>query len=95
MTPIVRSPFERFYRDPDYPVDSKDEEKGDILYSFCQEKKVRKNKIFKNNELKIDPLFGNTSPSDSVHGFVFDFDESLARKRTLPLIVISIRCVTL
>ena len=51
---------------------------GDILYSFCQEKKVRKNKIFKNNELKIDPLFGNTSPSDSVHGFVFDFDEFLA-----------------
>jgi len=50
----------------------------DILYSFCQEKKVRKNKIFKNNELKIDPLFGNTSPSDSVHGFVFDFDEFLA-----------------
>jgi hypothetical protein len=54
-----------------------DATKGDILYSFCQEKKVRKNKIFKNNELKIDPLFGNTSPSDSVHGFVFDFDESL------------------
>ena len=51
---------------------------GDILYCFCQEKKVRKNKIFKNNELKIDPLFRNTSPSDSVHRVVFDFDESLA-----------------
>ena len=51
---------------------------GDILYSFCQDKKVKKNKIFKNNELKTGPLFRNTSPSDSVHGFVFDFDEFLA-----------------
>jgi hypothetical protein len=53
-------------------------DKRDILYSFCQEKKARNNKIFKNNELKIDPLFGNTSPTDSVHGFFFDFDEFLA-----------------
>jgi len=45
---------------------------------FLSREKVKKNKIFKNNELKIDPLFGNTSPSDSVHGFVFDFDEFLA-----------------
>jgi hypothetical protein len=51
---------------------------GDILYCSCQEKKVRKNKIFKNSELKIDPLFRNTSPSNSVHGFVFNFDDSLA-----------------
>jgi len=28
----------------------------------------------KNNELKIDPLFRNTFPSNSVHGFVFNFD---------------------
>ena len=45
---------------------------------FLSREKARKNKIFKNNELKIDPLFGNTPPSDSVHGFVFDFDEFLA-----------------
>jgi hypothetical protein len=40
--------------------------------------KVRKNKIFKNNKLKTNPLFGNTSPSESVHGFLLGFDESLA-----------------
>ena len=40
--------------------------------------KVRKNKMFKNNELKTGPLFRNTSPSESVHGFLFGFDESLA-----------------
>jgi hypothetical protein len=40
--------------------------------------KVRKNKIFKNNELKTGPLFRNTPPSESVHGFLFGFDESLA-----------------
>jgi hypothetical protein len=50
---------------------------------FLSREKVRKNKIFKNNELKIDPLFGNTSPSDSVHGFVFDFDDSLANNELL------------
>jgi hypothetical protein len=54
---------------------------GDILYSFCQEKKVKKNKIFKNNELKIDLLFRDTFPSNSVHGFnsgdVVDFVDFL------------------
>ena len=45
---------------------------------FLSREKARNNKIFKNNELKIDPLFGNTSPPDSVHGFFFDFDEFLA-----------------
>jgi len=32
--------------------------------------KVRKSKIFKNNELKPDPLFVNTPPSESVDGFL-------------------------
>jgi hypothetical protein len=45
---------------------------------FLSREKVRKNKIFKNNELKTGPLFRNTSPSESVHGFLFGFDESLA-----------------
>jgi hypothetical protein len=45
---------------------------------FLSREKVRKNKIFKNNELKTSPLFGNTPPSESVHGFLFGFDESLA-----------------
>jgi len=45
---------------------SEDHQGRSIL--FLSREKVRKNKIFKNNELKIDPLFGNTSPSDSVHG---------------------------
>jgi hypothetical protein len=45
---------------------------------FLSREKVRKNKIFKNNELKTGPLFRNTSPSESVHGILFGFDESLA-----------------
>jgi len=45
---------------------------------FLSREKSKKNKIFKNNELKIDPLFRNTSPSNSVHGSVFKFGESLA-----------------
>jgi hypothetical protein len=45
---------------------------------FLSREKVRKNKIFKNNELKTGPLFRNTSPSESVDGFLFGFDESLA-----------------
>jgi hypothetical protein len=45
---------------------------------FLSREKVRKNKIFNNNDLKTNPLFGNTSPSESVHGFFFGFDESLA-----------------
>jgi hypothetical protein len=45
---------------------------------FLSREKVRKNKIFKNNELKTGPLFRNTSPSESVHGFLFGFEESLA-----------------
>jgi hypothetical protein len=44
---------------------------------FLSREKSKKNKIFKNNELKTGPLFGNTSPSESVHGFLFGFDESL------------------
>jgi hypothetical protein len=47
---------------------------------FLSREKVRNNKIFKNNELKTGPLFGNTSPSESVHGFLFNFDESLANQ---------------
>jgi hypothetical protein len=39
---------------------------------FLSREKVRKNKIFKNNELKTDPFFRETSPSDSVHGFAFN-----------------------
>ena len=45
---------------------------------FLSREKVRKNKIFKNNKLKTGPLFRKTSPSESVHGFLFNFDESLA-----------------
>ena len=45
---------------------------------FLSREKVRKNKIFKNNELKTGPLFRNTPPSESVRGFLFGFDESLA-----------------
>jgi len=45
---------------------------------FLSREKIRKNKIFKNNKLKTGPLFRKTSPSESVHGFLFDFDESLA-----------------
>jgi len=51
--------------------------KGGHPILFLSREKVRENKIFKNNELKTGPLFRNTSPSDSVHGFVFDFDEFL------------------
>jgi len=35
---------------------------------FLSREKVRKNKIFKNNELKTSPLFWNTSTSESTHG---------------------------
>jgi hypothetical protein len=45
---------------------------------FLSREKVRKNKIFKNNDLKTGALFRNTSSSESVHGFLFGFDESLA-----------------
>ena len=37
---------------------------------FLSREKVRKNKIFKNNELKPGPLFVNTPPSESVDGFL-------------------------
>jgi hypothetical protein len=47
-------------------------------YIVFVKRKSKKNKIFKNNELKTGPLFRNTSPSESVHGFLFGFDESLA-----------------
>jgi hypothetical protein len=45
---------------------------------FLSREKVRKNKIFKNSELETGPLFSNTSPSESVNGFLFGFDGSLA-----------------
>ncbi len=45
---------------------------------FLSREKVRENKIFKNNDLKTGPLFRNSSPSESVHGFLFGSDESLA-----------------
>jgi len=45
---------------------------------FLSREKIRKKKIFKNNELKTSPLFGNTPPSESVGGFLFGFGESLA-----------------
>jgi len=45
---------------------------------FLSREKIRKNKIFKNNKLKTGPLFRKTSPSESVHGFLFNFDESLS-----------------
>jgi hypothetical protein len=44
---------------------------------FLSREKVRKNKIFKNNELKTSPFFRNTPPSESAHGLPLDFDESL------------------
>jgi hypothetical protein len=51
----------------------------DILYCFCQEKKLEKNKIFINNELEIAPVAENTSPFESLQElFDFGFDESLA-----------------
>ena len=37
---------------------------------FLSREKVRKNKIFKNNELKPGPLFVNTPPSESFDGFL-------------------------
>jgi hypothetical protein len=45
---------------------------------FLSREKVRENKIFKNNELGKGSLFRNTSPSESVYGFLFGSDESLA-----------------
>jgi hypothetical protein len=45
---------------------------------FLSRRKSKKNKIFKNNELKTGPLFRNTSGAESVHRFLFGFDESLA-----------------
>ena len=44
---------------------------------FLSREKVRKNKIFKNNELEKGSLFRNTSPYESVYGFLFGFDEFL------------------
>ncbi len=35
---------------------------GDILYCFCQEKKVRNNKTFKNNDFRKAACCENTSP---------------------------------
>jgi len=46
---------------------------------FLSREKVRKNKIFKNNELEKGPIVLNTSPSESVQGFLLGFDESLAK----------------
>ena len=37
---------------------------------FLSREKVRKNKIFENNELKMGPLFRNTPPFESAHGFL-------------------------
>jgi len=45
---------------------------------FLSRRKSKKNKIFKNNELKTRPFFTNTPASESAPGLPLDFDESLA-----------------
>jgi hypothetical protein len=62
----IRSPAQYRYRKGGHPI------------FLLSREKVRKNKIFKNNELETGPLFRDTSPSESVDGFLLGCDESLA-----------------